>query len=507
MAETIKYGILLQLRDQVTGTLGGVQKGLLKFKDNIDGASRTARRGLLGLAAAVGAVAYKSMEQEKADRKLKDALIGAGDASTETYDRMKDLAAGLQKVTVYGDEATQGMIANALNLGITADKMDDAIEGAIGLAEALEMDLATALRYTALAMQGEFTVLQRYVPALRQTEDPTEKLAIVTELMAKGFHQAKGRAEGLEGSLIRLKNTFGDLLETLGQQILGTDTWAVGLEKLIAKIGAAAKWVRDLTDAQKESILTSLKVVAVTLAIVAVLGPLAGALASVIGLVKALLTVTGGTVAGLATFVVGLLLLTEATGATNLGLKKFAEGIEPLDWLMTSLGAGAARAAEFGVNAASKVASAMRFLRLEALELREGLKFVSPALVGFDKVIGFDPKQAIADLKAANEEAKRLREESGAVTEAGVAEQWRQYEERHPEKGGGKAGAPGRKGEGPAWPTEQDAEEGKGLPEQVGVLSDELLPMLAGILQNQKVTKAEMERLSRAIKKMNTSRR
>ena len=285
MAGDIKYGILMTLKDRVSGGLGKLQKGLEGFRDRISGASRVARRGLLALGGAVAAVGYAAMQQESADRRLADALRTTGQYSEENYRGFKKLASAIQEVTVYGDEQLQMMMAQALNLGISSDRTEEATKGAIGLATALDMDLNTAMRYTALAMQGEFTVLQRYVPALRTAETEAEKMAIVQKLMAAGFQQAKGEAETAAGVLKQIKGVFGDLLQQIGFTILGVDDWATALKRVKARIKEAIEWVRGLSRQQIENIKRWVKWTAIVLGVVAVLGPLCTALLGLLNVV------------------------------------------------------------------------------------------------------------------------------------------------------------------------------------------------------------------------------
>ena len=531
MAETIKYGILLQLRDEVTGALGNVQKGLMKFKDNIDGASRTARRGLVALGAAVGAVAYKAMEQEKADRKLSDALRTAGDDSKETFDRMKDLAAAMQDATVYGDEEIEGLIALGKNLGISTDDMDKAVKGAVGLAEAFDIDLQSAMRYVALALGGQYDALQRQIPALRDVKDPAEKLAIVEEAMAAGFEQAKGRAEETEGALLRLKGVFGDLLEVVGKEIFGVDDWGESIERLKEKIKDAIDWVTNLTDKQREWILWGVKAVAVTLGIVAVLGPLAGALSKVVGLLALMTGVTAPAIGLFAVIAAALLVVADSLGILKTGAVEFIRSFAPIDEVMTSMAAGMLDFVDVFARAQSSVVSSVRDMWIELMELREKMTRWMPAVKGLEALTGMDPKQTIADLRAVNAEAKRMRAEGEATTSQAVNILWRDYAERHPAKVPGEREAPGEAGpsrqsvearlraveaDAAKWQKapapamtgiEQLAREAGGTAEATAGFGDDLLPLLVQIVNDQNLTKEQMERFSKQLKRISTARR
>jgi len=177
----------------------------------------------LGLGALVGGIkqlASLAMEQEKAEQALQAALAATGQGFGDHEAAMKSLAAEVQRNTIYGDEFVLGLMTQATNLGVTAGNMKQTTQDAIGLATALNMDLNTALRYSILATQGEFTMLQRYIPALRKTTDVTKKLAIVQKLAAGGWEQARVQIKTTAGSLAQVKNELGDVGEKLGAGFL-----------------------------------------------------------------------------------------------------------------------------------------------------------------------------------------------------------------------------------------------------------------------------------------------
>jgi hypothetical protein len=141
---------------------------------------------------------------------------------------------------------------------------------AIGLATALNIDLRTAMRYTALAQQGEMTMLQRYIPALRMTKDATQKLAIVQRTANAGWQQAKEEAKTLGGQLGQMKNALGDAGEKLGELFVPLAKEAIGA------LRGLAQWMQSLSPQIKNFIAgMASAAVKVGLAIIAVHGLIA----------------------------------------------------------------------------------------------------------------------------------------------------------------------------------------------------------------------------------------
>ena len=507
MAGEIRYGILLWMRDQASGGLDKVAGRLKKIGDQTRTASRTARRGLIAMAGGLAAVTYAAANQQKADRKLADTLKTTGQYSEEMYLKLKALAGEMQNLTVYGDEAVQMLEAQALNLGITADGLDEAVRGAIGLSEALDMDLSTALRYTALALQGEFTVLQRYVPELRKAETESEKLAIVQKLMAAGFEQAKGQAEELGGRLKQVRNRFGDLLETIGMVIFGTEDWGDTLRVIQERLKRAIDWIKGLTAEEIEQIKKTALLVAGVTALVAILSPLAFALGAVVSGLAAIASPAGIVVGLLAAIAAATLVVTDALGVTDTGVLKLLTSMKPLDEFWTELAAGMLIAADMIKRAVAEIVDTARLAELGIQRLRGfapgrggGKKIRALEAWGSGRTI-VEPEERIRDLQRARHEAGADRARSTAESDAAVALLWQRFRERHKPKpaapsGKGGALAPGLAGGEPA-----------AVAGAVTSLGEELIPLLKGILDDQQVTEEELGRLQKQVKKLATARR
>ncbi len=243
---TARDSKLNTVASRVRRTMRGVQNVMLKV-------SRVARNMLLVSAGAIAGFIKLHAEQEKAEKSLDAPLISLGESTEKWSEALRQAASDIQAITTIGDEFTLGLFSQALNLGIAVENLDSTTRSAIGLSRALKIDLNTALRFTALAFQGETTILRRYIPALRQTEDATEQLAIVQRLMNAGFEQAQAETETLSGRLTQLKNRLGDVGERLGRAFLPL------LDKFTSKIEAIATVVERLGDDALDKLAESAK--------------------------------------------------------------------------------------------------------------------------------------------------------------------------------------------------------------------------------------------------------
>lgn len=197
----------------------------------------------VAIAAALALSTKAAMKQEDAMFGLAAALAVTGDYSDKVMGQFKRFAASIQEVTKYGDEEVLTLMALMKNLGVTSEKLGEATKMAIGMAAATGRDVNSMAMYIALAQQGEFTMLRRYIPALRATTDETEQLAIITEFAARGFKIAQAQAETTTGALKQMWNALGDIAEVIGAPLLkGLKETAIGIRNWAKRNEAAIAW-------------------------------------------------------------------------------------------------------------------------------------------------------------------------------------------------------------------------------------------------------------------------
>ncbi len=239
---------LAKIKASVTRTIGKIQKSFKKmgvsFKKVFDKMVRVAKYAAVGIVAALTVVARAAMKQEDAIFLLNAALKISGEFTEELSQQFIDFAAEIQQTTIYGDEFVLSLMQQQKSLGVLADSLENAAKMAIGLATATGRGIESMSMYVALAMQGEFTMLQRYIPALRTAKSETEKLAIVTKFAADGFKLAQERALTTSGKLRQLWNTLGDVAEVIGGPML--DSLAELSDKLMDNRELFLEWGREL---------------------------------------------------------------------------------------------------------------------------------------------------------------------------------------------------------------------------------------------------------------------
>lgn len=175
-------------------------------------------------------------QQEMVLQKLSAAVRTNGGNVSEVLPIMQQFASDIQAITTYGDEQVHSMMAMATSMGVNAGQMDIVMRSAIGLSTALGMDVTTATKAAASAIQGKTGMLQEYIPSLVKCKTEEEKLTQVQRLSESGFAQAEAAANTLDGKLKQAANAWGDLQEVMGEAFAPTVKAVAGLIKGICAL-------------------------------------------------------------------------------------------------------------------------------------------------------------------------------------------------------------------------------------------------------------------------------
>lgn len=235
----------LELALRIRADLNQALDQLGELEDDLEGVGQQSKKtntdmerlgATLGkLAGAVaGGVLFKAVidatvEQERVTKQLEQTLKATGNAAGLNKDQLLTMAAGMQQVTTYGDEAVIG----AQNLLLTfkeigGDVFPRALEAVLDMSTTLGGDLkSSAIQLgkalndpikgvSALGEAGvQFTEQQRgTIKALVDSGRVADAQAIIlAELEGQMGGTARAARDTLGGAISSLKNAFGDLLE------------------------------------------------------------------------------------------------------------------------------------------------------------------------------------------------------------------------------------------------------------------------------------------------------
>jgi hypothetical protein len=226
--------LVMRVRNAMARGLSGAGQALSDFGKSAMRIGRAFTTAFLAAGAAVAGFAAKALQaygvQEAAEKSLESALRAHGDELKTNMQSMKAYAAAIQDETGVADHNILLRMARLRMLGVEADQLDAAAKATIAL-KAAGMEEDAAIKAVAMARQGQYTMLQRYIPALRDATSEAEKAAIVNDFLTRGYAQQKDQLQTVAGQWGLLKNRVGDLWEELGRVIAQNESVTNGLRR------------------------------------------------------------------------------------------------------------------------------------------------------------------------------------------------------------------------------------------------------------------------------------
>ena len=246
-----EISLILTAKNMVARGLSSAYSSLQKFGKSALRIGSFFAKGFLAAGAALAGFAVKGLsayaEQEVATNALKSALKSYGDEVENNAAAAQRHASAIQDETGAADESTIANMARLRMLGVEVGALDKAAKGVIALRSA-GMAEEAAIKAVALAHAGEFTMLQRYLPALKTATSEAQKAAIVNDFLTKGYQQQKDALNTVGGQWKALKGRVGDVWEEVGAAIAQNETLKNGLASAadgVAKFGAKiADWAK-----------------------------------------------------------------------------------------------------------------------------------------------------------------------------------------------------------------------------------------------------------------------
>lgn len=238
---------------QLSGGMEKVRIGVARVR-NITMLWKFAMAGtVLAVGLALKKVTAAFIEQENAERQLEARLKSTGYAAGITSGELKAMAAGLQQVTTFGDEATlvaQGLLLTFTKIG--RDVFPRALETVLDMSIALGQDLKSSALQLGKALNDPIlgmTALRRVgvnfdeaqVKLVKNMVAANDILGaqtfILDELQTEFGGAARAARDTFGGETKSLANAFGDTMEHIGEIIANkTRPAVVGLTESLTSL-------------------------------------------------------------------------------------------------------------------------------------------------------------------------------------------------------------------------------------------------------------------------------
>ena len=269
--------IKLSLNDkQFQSNLKKSMRSMKKFGNNMKSLGRTISTGLTLPILAFGAASVKAFdEQIKAETSLRTALGN----NAEAFANLAEQARELQKVTIFGDEATLQAQSFLAQLGLNEQAILRLTPLIQDFATAQGIQLTDAAKLVAKSVGSSTNALSRYGITIEGAVGEQERLQSAVDALTVAFGgQAEAIAKEGLGPLKQLKNELGDVSEKFGEIILEfIDPLTKGLQKV-------SKALSNLTEEQKKNIVKYGAIIAAVGPLLIVFGSLVTTLTTLIPL-------------------------------------------------------------------------------------------------------------------------------------------------------------------------------------------------------------------------------
>ena len=270
-----RLSIALTLNDkQFQSGLRKATRSMTKFGKSMQRTGKTLSTSLTLPVLAFGAASVKAFdEQIKAETKLRTAL----GEDEKAFARLKKQAQELQKITLFGDEATIEAAAFLAQLGLNENAISRLLPLIQDFATAQNMQLGDAAKLVAKSVGSSTNALSRYGITIEGAVGETERLDSAVNALSTAFGGTSEAIakEGL-GAFQQLKNELGDVSEEFGKLILDN------IEPLKKSISELTGFLRGLNTAQKQTALRIAGIAAVAGPLIIILGKVATAVSTIV---------------------------------------------------------------------------------------------------------------------------------------------------------------------------------------------------------------------------------
>jgi hypothetical protein len=219
MADQSKHEIVIKGKDEYSKTIDDAGKKTegLTNKVRLMGAAMAAA-GAAGIAMITNFV-KSAAEEEAGIMRLQTAMRNVGLSYDQSREKLEEWIDANQQATSFADseqrEALSQLIIMTRNLEQSQSLLTLAMDMSIGTGR----DLSSTVQTLSYAIGGNWGMVERLLPALKEVQTEEEKWRLLHELFAG---QAKEFGETAAGQFKTLKNNVDDVKESMGSELLPT---------------------------------------------------------------------------------------------------------------------------------------------------------------------------------------------------------------------------------------------------------------------------------------------
>lgn len=239
-----KIKISIFVYNRITAGLSAAKRGFLDVSKWFVSRTKWMAVQMAAVLSGAGNLIRRSMSawglQDFADKQMMSVLNAYGEAGDKLLPIMRAYAKQIRDETGATQHYVLAGMARMRMLGVETRKLKEAARAMIGVKTA-GLDGARAQKVVAMAMQGDYQMLMRYVPMLRQLSTQQQKAAYTANFFEMGYDTQKQLMGSLMARFSQFKAYIHDAMKEVGRTIDDDST----LIQIFERINLVVKNVGD----------------------------------------------------------------------------------------------------------------------------------------------------------------------------------------------------------------------------------------------------------------------
>lgn len=236
--------------------LGNLNAGISQISSGLSGLSTAlpglglAAAGIAGVAKAVSACVKEFAQAEVVNVRFSNSLRALDLSMYEK--QFSDFASSMQEVSGISDEVIKDAMQIGLQMGISANDIERVTKVAMDMSATFGTDLKTNIEMLAKAQEGQTGQLTKLLPNMKEAiKDGTAFSDVLGTIETRTNGAAAAAGETFQGSMNKLKESFGELKEEIGKNFAPTlKTIVDAIDTIISGIVKLVKQTNDLVEIQ-----------------------------------------------------------------------------------------------------------------------------------------------------------------------------------------------------------------------------------------------------------------
>lgn len=209
--------ILITAKDMASGTLGHVSRSSQQMAAQYQASGMMMIGAAGGIVAALGSTVKAAAAEEAGIKKLSQAMANVGlsyDNSRESLERWIDAQ---QQATSFADSEQREALSQLILFTNDLTKAQDLLTVAMDVSAGTGKELSSVTTLIGYAMSGNWGMVTRMIPALKQAQTEEERWMMLRTMFAG---QAEAYGSTMEGTWKTFQNNISDFKEAMGDVLI-----------------------------------------------------------------------------------------------------------------------------------------------------------------------------------------------------------------------------------------------------------------------------------------------